>query len=124
MKPTRTQLILFFSSLLTSALWSLLPHVAGTSPLLALAIASAWYIQNPLLRVLIALLPAITNDMITGGHSTQLWVYISIACASLLSTAKPTTNTIVSTSIFSVFVFFISTNLGVFFTPISIQETL
>ena len=116
MKPTGKQQTLFFSHIITSTIWSLLPHTSGLTPLIAFAIASAWYIQNPLLRALITLIPAIIHDSITGGHSTQLWVYTTLVLTSLYSKQTPKLLSLLSTSLCAVLSFFICTNLGVFLT--------
>jgi hypothetical protein len=116
MKPTGKQQILFFSHIITCAIWSLLPHTSGLTPLIAFAIASAWYIQNPLLRALITLIPAIIHDSITGGHSTQLWVYATLVITSLYSRTTPNPLSVLGTSLYGFISFFICTNLGVFLT--------
>ncbi len=124
MQNKSTGSITFYSTIIASTIWSMLPHTTGTSPLIVLALWSSKYSSNRYAAFLLALLPALIHDLICGAHSTQGWVYLSLIGASLLGNYTNTFFSTLYSSILASGLFFICTNVGVWISTTMYTYTL
>ena len=61
----------------------LIPHPPNFTPILSIALLSGVYFKNRF-SLLIPISIMLASDIIIGGHSTTLWVYLSILLIYLL----------------------------------------
>lgn len=110
------------SAILVAAVSRLLPHPYNFTPVAAMALFGAVYLENKLLAFIVPLATMLLSDVALelttgwGFHNTIGYVYISVlltSCIGLLVKRNPNLAVIAIGSVSASVLFFIITNFGV-----------
>lgn len=119
------QLLFGFGLVLAAALSRLLPHPMNFTPIAAIALSSAVYLDRRY-AFLIPLAAMLISDYFIGFHTGMPWVYgsfIMIGLVGLWLRSHKRPLLIVGASLTSSVLFFIVTNFGVWFTGTMYPKT-
>jgi hypothetical protein len=101
--------------ILFAAFSRLIPHPANFTPIAAIALFSAVYL-NKKYFLIIPVAAMLLSDIFLGFHSTMIWVYGSFAVIALIGLwlkSHKSAGYIFGTTLVSSIIFFVVTNFGV-----------
>ena len=102
-----------------AAVTRLIPHPPNFTPIIAIGLFGGAYIHNRSLAILITIGAMFISDLFLGLHGTIYWVYGSLLSVTILGRIvlkKVNIRNCTMAVMCSSFIFFISTNFGVWFT--------
>ncbi len=100
--------------ILFAALTRLIPHVPNVTAVTAMALLGGAYLSSRSQAVFVPLAAMWLSDLVLGFHGTLLFVYLAVALIALLSPkGKPTWLKLGLTSLGASTLFFVVSNLGV-----------
>ena len=107
-----------------AAIIRLIPHPPNFAPITAMALFGGVYFKNRKLAYAIPLIAMIISDLFLGFYSISIFVYTSFIAITFIGTIIKTIN--VANIFLSSLLFFIVTNLGVWFLgyPLTIEGFL
>jgi hypothetical protein len=111
--------IVAFGLILLAAFSRLIPHPANFTPITAIALFGAAYLDKRS-ALIIPVLAMLVSDYFLGFHSGMVWVYgsfLAIACLGFVLRNRRTVPMILGASKAGSVLFFIVTNFGVWMKP-------
>ena len=109
----RNRNIVIASIIILAVLSRIVPHPPNFAPITGIALFSSKKIKNKLFGVLLPIIPLFISDLFIGISFINIFVYISFIIIYFLGTISPKID--VKTVFLSSVVFFILTNLGVWY---------
>jgi len=107
--------IIFIIFLALGIVFRIIPHAPNFTPMLSIALLSGYYIKNRF-SILLPIAIMLISDIMLGGNPMSYWVYASIVLIILLGYfIKNNPKNIIVNSLISSILFFLITNLGVWF---------
>ena len=113
MKKERNRNILLATIIILAVLSRLVPHPPNFAPITGIALFSSKKINNKLLSVFLPIIPLFISDLFIGISFINIFVYLSFIIIHFLGSISPKID--VKTVLLSSFIFFILTNLGVWY---------
>ena len=118
-----SQSFIFFGLIAFAVCMRFLPHLFNVTPIMAVALLSGFHFRNKNLAVLVPLSAMFLTDLFIGLHPLLFFIYVPIAVAVFLGSKMRSQNSnsvwpikqSLSLSIFGSLLFFVISNLGVFF---------
>lgn len=116
----RIEKLIFLTGIIVLAVFSrLIPHPPNFTSLIAVALFSGVYLDNKTLAISIPIITMFLSDLIIGFHDLITFVYLSFVIIVLLGFAiskKKTIRNIITANITAAFIFYLLTNLGVWYS--------
>jgi hypothetical protein len=119
-----TRVIAVVAMILAAALSRLMPHPANVTPVTALALFGAVYLDRPS-AFLVPLAAMFLSDLVLGFHSDMLWVYgsfVAIVGIGFWLKHHRTVAATVAASLAGSIVFYLLTNFGMWAVPSSLYQ--
>lgn len=113
MKKERNRNILIATIIILAVLSRLVPHPPNFAPITGIALFSSKKINNNLFSVFLPIIPLFISDLFIGISFINIFVYLSFIIIHFLGTISPKID--VKTVFLSSVIFFILTNLGVWY---------
>ena len=113
MKKERNRNILLATIIILAVLSRLVPHPPNFAPITGIALFSSKKINNKLFSVFLPIIPLFISDLFIGISFINIFVYLSFIIIHFLGSISPKID--VKTVLLSSFIFFILTNLGVWY---------
>ena len=113
MKKERNKNILVVFIIILAILSRLVPHPPNFAPITGIALFSSKKLNNKLFSVLLPIIPLFISDLFIGISFINIFVYLSYVIIYLLGSISPKID--VKTVFLSSVIFFILTNLGVWY---------
>ena len=113
MKKERSKNIIIASIIVLAVLSRLVPHPPNFAPITGIALFSSKKINNKLFGVFLPIIPLFISDLSIGISFTNIFVYLSFIMIYFLGSIS--TKIDVKTVFLSSVIFFILTNLGVWY---------
>ena len=113
MKKERNRNILIASIIILAVLSRLAPHPPNFAPITGIALFSSKKINNKLYGIFLPIIPLFISDLFIGLSFINIFVYLSFIIIYFLGTISAKID--VKTVFLSSVVFFILTNLGVWY---------
>ena len=113
MTKERNRNIIIASIVILAVLSRVVPHPPNFAPITGIALFSSKKIKNKLFGVLLPIIPLFISDLFIGISFINIFVYISFIIIYFLGTISPKID--VKTVFLSSVIFFILTNLGVWY---------
>ena len=113
MKKERNRNILIASLIILAVLSRLVPHPPNFAPITGIALFSSKKINNKLFSVCLPIIPMFISDLFIGISFINIFVYLSFIIIHFLGSISPKID--VKTVFISSVIFFILTNLGVWY---------
>ena len=100
--------------IVAASLIRLAPHPPNFTPILSIALFSGVFLKNKY-GFLIPMIIMVLSDFYIGNYQMSIWVYSSLLIIYFMgeNSQKFNTNFILKTSVFGSFIFFLTTNFGV-----------
>jgi hypothetical protein len=114
-----TRLITLVLIILAVAVFRILPHPPNFSPIAAMALFGGAYLADKRLAFLVPFLALLLSDLILGLHDTMLYVYGGFALTVVIGfwiAKQVNVGRIAVATVGASLLFFLLTNLGVWFT--------
>ena len=113
MKKERSKNIIIASIIVLAVLSRLVPHPPNFAPITGIALFSSKKINNKLFGVFLPIIPLFISDLSIGISFTNIFVYLSFIMIYFLGSISRKID--VKTVFLSSVIFFILTNLGVWY---------
>ena len=113
MKKERNRNILIVTIIILAVLSRLVPHPPNFAPIAGIALFSSKKINNKLFSVFLPIIPLFISDLFIGISFINIFVYLSFIIIHFLGSISPKID--VKTVFLSSVIFFILTNLGVWY---------
>ena len=113
MRIERNRNLLIGSIIILAVLSRIIPHPPNFAPITGIALFSSKKINNKLLGVLLPIIPLFISDLFIGISFINIFVYLSFIIIYFLGSIS--TKIEVKSVFFSSVIFFILTNLGVWY---------
>ena len=113
MKKERNRNIVIVTLIILAVLSRLVPHPPNFAPITGIALFSSKKINNKLFSVFIPIIPLFISDLFIGISFINIFVYLSFIIIHFLGSIS--TKIEVKTVFLSSIIFFILTNLGVWY---------
>ena len=113
MKKERNRNIVIASIIILAVLSRLVPHPPNFAPITGIALFSSKKINNKLFGILFPIIPLFISDLFIGISFINIFVYLSFIIIYFLGSISPKID--VKSVFFSSVIFFILTNLGVWY---------
>ena len=113
MKKERNRNILIVTIIILAVLSRLVPHPPNFAPIAGIALFSSKKINNKLFSVLLPIIPLFISDLFIGISFINIFVYLSFIIIHFLGSISPKID--VKTVFLSSVIFFVLTNLGVWY---------
>ena len=113
MKKERNRNILIATIIILAVLSRLVPHPPNFAPITGIALFSSKKINNKLFSVFLPIIPLFISDLFIGISFINIFVYLSFIIIHFLGSLSPKID--VKTVFLSSVIFFIFTNLGVWY---------
>ena len=113
MKKERNRNILVATIIILAVLSRLVPHPPNFAPITGIALFSSKKINNKLFSVCLPIIPMFISDLFIGISFINIFVYLSFIIIHFLGSISPKIH--VNTVFLSSVIFFILTNLGVWY---------
>ena len=113
MKKERNRNIAIASIIILAVLSRLVPHPPNFAPITGISLFSSKKINNKLLGVFLPIIPLFISDLFIGISFINIFVYLSFIIIHFLGSISPKID--VKTVFLSSVIFFILTNLGVWY---------
>ena len=100
--------------IVVASLIRLAPHPPNFTPILSIALFSGVFLKNKY-GFLIPMIIMVLSDFYIGNYQMSIWVYSSLLILYFIgeNSQKLNTNFILKTSVLGSFIFFLTTNFGV-----------
>ena len=100
--------------IVVTSLIRLAPHPPNFTPILSIALFSGVFLKNKY-GFLIPMIIMVLSDFYIGNYQMSIWVYSSLLILYFIgeNSQKLNTNFILKTSVLGSFIFFLTTNFGV-----------
>lgn len=122
-----SRLIAILGFIVIGVLSRLLPHPPNFTAINAIALFSAFYLENRFLSFATVFLTLFLSDIVLGFHSTMSFVYLSFSLSILLGSwfkSRMSLYRIPVLSLASSFLFFLVNNFGVWMTGSLYPKTI
>ena len=113
MKKERNKNILVASIVILAILSRLVPHPPNFAPITGIALFSSKKLNNKLFSVFLPIIPLFISDLFIGISFINIFVYLSFIIIHFLGSISPKIEA--KTVLLSSVIFFILTNLGVWY---------
>ena len=113
MKKERNRNIAIASIIILAVLSRLVPHPPNFAPITGISLFSSKKINNKLFGVFLPIIPLFISDLFIGISFINIFVYLSFIIIHFLGSISPKID--VKTVFLSSVIFFILTNLGVWY---------
>ena len=113
MKKERNKNILVASIVILAILSRLVPHPPNFAPITGIALFSSKKLNNKLFSVFLPIIPLFISDLFIGISFINIFVYLSFILIYFLGSISPKIDA--KTVFLSSIIFFILTNLGVWY---------
>ena len=113
MKKEQNRNIVIASLIILAVLSRLVPHPPNFAPIAGIALFSSKKINNKLLGVFLPIIPLFISDLFIGISFINIFVYLSFILIYFLGSISPKIDA--KTVFLSSVIFFILTNLGVWY---------
>ena len=113
MKKERNRNILVATIIILAVLSRLVPHPPNFAPITGIALFSSKKINNKLFSVFLPIIPLFISDLFIGISFINIFVYLSFIIIHFLGSISPKIEA--KTVLLSSVIFFILTNLGVWY---------
>ena len=113
MRIERNRNLLIGSIIILAVLSRIIPHPPNFAPITGIALFSSKKINNKLLGALLPIIPLFISDLFIGISFINIFVYLSYVIIYFLGSISPKID--LKTVLLSSTIFFIFTNLGVWY---------